>query len=73
LNREISTFEIDGDHLVEALLRHFFERQEFTVTCIDEDAVQVTELPLDRVEVGEIADVRANGETSHSKRLLGDL
>src|SRR6266852_4602773 len=38
-------------------------------------AVQVPELPLDRgehrVEVGEIADVRANGETSGSKRLLG--
>src|SRR5215475_907097 len=74
LNREVSTFEIDGYHLVEALLCHLFEQQELAVTCIYEDAVQVPELPLDRgehrVEVGEIADVRANGETSGSKRLL---
>ena len=44
---------------------------------IDENAVQVPKLPLDRgehrVEVGEIADVRANGETSGSKRLPGRL
>src|SRR5262249_62313506 len=44
---------------------------------IYEDAVQVTELPLDRgehrVEVLEIADVCANGETSGSKRLLSRL
>src|SRR5258707_7999794 len=37
---------------------------------------QVPEIPLDRgehrVEVGEIAYVRANGETSGSKRLLRD-
>src|SRR5260221_6570823 len=77
LNREVSPFEIDGYHLVEALLCHLFEQQELAVTCIDEDAVQVPELPLDRgehrVEVGEIADVRANGETSGSKRLLSRL
>src|SRR6185436_8727130 len=51
--------------------------QEFTVTCIDEDAVQVTELPLDRgehrVEVREIADIRANGKTPGAKRLLSRL
>src|SRR6266571_1234845 len=74
LNREVSSFEIDGYHLVEALLCHVFEQQELAVTCIYEDPVQVPELPLDRgehrVEVGEIADVRANGETSGSKRLL---
>jgi hypothetical protein len=38
---------------------------------------QMSELPLDRgehrVEVGEIADVRANGETSGSQRLLRRL
>src|SRR6266478_4738333 len=38
---------------------------------------QMSELPLDRgehrVEVGEIADVRANGETSGSQRLLSRL
>src|SRR5262245_12261140 len=77
LNREVSPFEIDGYHLVEALLCHLFEQQELAVTCIDEDAVQVPELPLDRgehrVEVGEIADVRANGETSGTKRLLSRL
>src|SRR5262249_30831628 len=77
LNREVSPFEIDGDHLVEALLGHLFEQQELAVTCIDEDAIQVPELPLDRgehrVEVGELADVRTNGETSGSKRLLSRL
>jgi len=77
LNREVSPFEIDGYHLVEALLCHLFEQPEIAVTCIYEDAVQVPELPLDRgehrVEVGEIADVRANGETSGSKRLLSRL
>src|SRR6266404_1506612 len=40
-------------------------------------SMQVPELPLDRgehrVEVGEIADVRANGETSGSKRVLSRL
>jgi len=74
LNREVSPFEIDGYHLVEALLCHLFEWQELAVTCIYEDAVQVPELPLDRgehrVEVAEIADVRANGETPGSKRRL---
>src|SRR5215469_17383416 len=70
LNGEVSPFEIDSDHLVETLLCHLFEQQELTVTGIYEDAVQVPELPLDRGEVGEIADVRANGETSGSKRLL---
>src|SRR5262249_35782283 len=77
LNREVSPFEIDGYHLVEALLCHLFEQQELAVTRIYEDAVQVPELPLDRgehrVEVGEIADVRANGETSGSKRFLSRL
>src|SRR5262249_45495156 len=77
LNRKVRPFEIDGYHFVEALLCHFFERQELAVTCIYEDAVQVPELPLDRgkhpVEVGEIADVRANRETSGSKRLLSRL
>src|SRR5499425_1057155 len=77
LNREVSPFEIHGYHLVEALLCHVFEQPEIAVTCIYEDAVQVPELPLDRgehrVEVGEIADVRANGETSGSKRLLSRL
>src|SRR5262249_42580510 len=77
LNREVRPFEIDGYHLVEALLCHLFEQQELAVACIDEDAVQVTELPLDRgehrVEVGEIADIRATGETSGSKRLLRRL
>src|SRR5216684_6876273 len=77
LNREVNPFEIDGYHLVEALLCHVFERQELAVTCIHEDAVQVPELPLDRgehgVEVGEFADVRANGEASGSKRLLSRL
>src|SRR5262249_26222053 len=51
--------------------------QDLAVTCIDEDAVQVPELPLDRgehrVEVGEIADVRANRETAGSKCLLRRL
>src|SRR5256886_196613 len=77
LNREVSPFEIDGYHLVEALLGHLFERQELAVTCIYEEAVQVPKLSLDRgehrVEVGEIADVRAKGETSGSKRLLSRL
>src|SRR5258705_7212923 len=77
LNREVNPFEIDAYHLVEALLCHLFERQELAVTCIYEDAVQVPELPLDRgehrVEVGEIADVRANRETSGAKRLLRRL
>src|SRR5882672_6991852 len=77
LNREVSPLEIDAYHLVEALLCHLFERQELAVTCIYEQAVQVPELPLDRgehrVEVGEIADVRANRETSGAKRLLRRL
>src|SRR5262249_34224878 len=77
LNHEVSPFEIDGYNLVEALLCHLFEQQELAVTCIYEDAVQVPELSLDRsehrVEVGEIADVRANGETSGSKRLPSRL
>src|SRR5499426_3541287 len=77
LNREVGPLEVGAYHPVEALLRHLFERQEFTVTCIDEDAVQVTELPLDRgehrVEVCEIADIRANGKTSGAKRLLSRL
>ena len=74
LNREEHSFEIDGYHLVEALLRDVFEQQELAVTCVHEDAVQVPELPPDRgehrVKVSEIADVRAKGETSGSKRLL---
>src|SRR5262249_29757963 len=74
LNRKVNPFEIDGYHLVEALLCHLFEQKELAVTCIYEDAVQVPELPLDRgehrVEIDEIADVRANGKTSCSKRLL---
>src|SRR5216684_3958069 len=77
LNREVNPFEIDAYHLVEVLLCHLFEQQELAVTCIYEDAVQVPELPLDRgehrVEVGEIADVRANGETSGPKRVLSRL
>src|SRR5215475_3742479 len=77
LNREVSPFEIDGDHLVKALLCHLLEQQELAVTCVYEDAVQVPELPLDRgehrVELGEIADVRANGDTSGSERLLSRL
>ena len=77
MNREVSPFEIDGNHLVEALLCHFFEQQELAVTCIDEDAVQVPELLLDRgeqrVEVAEIADVRAHRETAGSQRLLRRL
>src|SRR4029077_2964743 len=77
LNCEVGALEVGAYHPVEALLRHLFERQEFTVTCIDEDAVQVTELPLDRgehrVEVREIADIRANGKTSGAKRLLSRL
>src|SRR5262250_3381995 len=77
LNREVSPFEIDGYHLVEALLCHLFEQQELAVTCVYEEAVQVAELPLDRgehrVEVGEVADVRANGEASGCKRLLRRL
>ena len=50
MNREVSSFEIDGYHLVEALLGHLFEQPEIAVTCIDEDAVQVPELPLERGE-----------------------
>src|SRR5215813_4306821 len=77
LNCEVGPLEVGAYHPVEALLRHLFERQEFTVTCIDEDAVQVTELPPDRgehrVEVREIADIRANRETSCFKRLLNRL
>ena len=77
MNREVNPFEIYGYHLVEALFCHVFEQKELAVTCIYENAVQVPELPLDRgehrVEVGEIADVRANGETSGSKRLLSPL
>src|SRR5947207_13350275 len=57
LNGEVSPFEIGAYHHVEALLCHLFERQELAVTCIYEQAVQVTELPLDRgehrIEVGE--------------------
>ena len=74
LDREVNPFEIDAYHLVEALLRHIFERQEHAVACIYEDAVQAPELPLDRgehrVEVRKIADIRANGETSGSKCFL---
>src|SRR4029450_7866246 len=77
LNREVNPFEIDGYHLVEALLCHLFEQQELAVTCIYEDAVQAPALPLaggeHRVEVGEIADVRPSGETSGCKRLLSRL
>src|SRR5215831_2080554 len=77
LNCEVRPLEVGAYHPVEALLRHLVERQEFTVTCIDEDAVQMTELPLDRgehrVEVREIADIRANGKTSGAKRLLSRL
>ena len=69
--------EIDGHHLVEALLCHLFDEQELAVICVYADAVQVPELPLDRgehrVQVGELADVRADGETSGSKRLLSRL
>src|ERR1700751_2097156 len=50
LNRAVSPVEIGAYHLVEALLRHLFEQQQLAVTCIDEDAVQVPELPLDRGE-----------------------
>src|SRR5262250_2604080 len=77
LNGEVSAFEIGAYHHVEAFLRHLFERQELAVACIYENAVEVPELPLDRgehrIEVGKIADVRANGETSGSKRLLSRL
>jgi hypothetical protein len=56
------------------LLGHVFEQQELAITRIYEDAVQVPELALDRgvhrVEVREIADVRANRETSWAERLL---
>src|SRR5258707_4602616 len=59
------------------MLCYLFERQELAVTCICEDAVQVPELPLDRgehrIEVGEFADVRTNGETSGPQRLLSRL
>src|SRR5881394_1302977 len=50
LDGEVSPFEIGAYHHVEALLCHLFERQELAVTCIYEQAVQVTELPLDRGE-----------------------
>src|SRR5207249_11906897 len=74
---KVRPFEIDCYHLVKALLCHLFEQQELAVTGVYEDAVEVPELPLDRgehrVEVGEIADVRANGETSASERLLSRL
>src|SRR5260370_32819590 len=77
LNREVSPFEIGAYHLIEAMLCYLFERQELAVTCICEDAVQVPELPLDRgehrIEVGEFADVRANGETSGPQRPLSRL
>ena len=77
LNREVGPFEIDGYHLVKALLCHLFEQEELAVPCIYEDAVQAPELPLDRgehrVEVGKIADVRAYGETAGPKRLLSCL
>src|SRR3989442_4778740 len=77
LNREVNPFEIDGYHPVEALLGHVFEQQELAITRIYEDAVQVPELALDRgvhrVEVREIADVRANRETSWAERLLSRL
>src|SRR5262245_49447354 len=77
LNRKVNPFEIDGYHPVEVLLCHLFEWQEHAITCIYEDAVQMPELLLDRgehrVEVGEIADVRANGQISASKRLLSRL
>src|SRR2546426_7351159 len=77
LNGEVSPFEIGAYHHVKALLCHLFERQELAVTCIYEQAVQVPELPLDRgehrIEVGEFADVRANGETSGSQRPLSRL
>src|SRR6266568_4315056 len=77
LNREVNPFEIDGYHPVEALLGHVFEQQELAITRIYEDAVQVPELVLDRgvhpIEVREIADVRANGETSGAERLLSRL
>src|SRR2546427_10417259 len=69
--------EIDGHHLVDALLCHLFDEQELAVICVYADSVQVPELPLDRgehrVPVGEIADVRADGEPSGSKRLLSRL
>src|SRR5262245_43567756 len=77
LDREVSSFEIDGNHLVEALLRHVFEQQELAVTCIYENAFQVPELPPDRrehrVEIRELADVRAKGETSGTERHLRRL
>src|SRR5215472_18943317 len=77
LNGEVSPFEIGAYHHVEALLCHLFEWQELAVTSIYEKAVQVPELPLDRgehrIEVGQFADVRANGETSGSQRPLRTL
>jgi hypothetical protein len=77
LNCEVNPFEIDGYHLVEALLCHLLEQQELAVTGIYEEAIQVPELAPDRgeqpVEVGEIADVCTNGETSGSERLLRSL
>src|SRR5258708_11674899 len=70
LNGEVSPFELGAYHHVEALLSRLFERQELAVTCIYEQAVQVPEFPLDRgehrIEVGEFADFRANGEASGS-------
>jgi hypothetical protein len=71
LDRKVHTFEIGADHSVEALLRHLIKRQKFTVAGIYEEAFQMTEHLLDRgehtVEVGEIADVGANGETRGSE------
>ena len=65
---------LSGYHPVEALLCGVFEPQELAVTGIYEDTIQVPELPPDRgehyAEVGEVADVCANGDTSGSKRLL---
>src|SRR5258708_3383615 len=52
-------------------------RARWTTAALQVEPVEVPELPLDhgehRVEVGEIADVRANGETSGSKRVLSRL
>jgi hypothetical protein len=50
---------------------------EDAILTVVSPAVQVPELPLDRGEhhlkVSEIADVRTNGETSGSERLLSRL
>src|SRR5262249_29264056 len=76
-NRAVRPFEIDGYHRVEAFLCHLCEQPELAVPCIDEDAVQVPELLLDRgehrVEVAEIADVCAHGETAGAQRRLRRL